>query len=76
MKNNIFYRSDKSASKENLYYFSAQRSNFEADAKDASLQNISKRFKDKTNISNSIIVFSDAKSVLQSLGIIWRNFVV
>jgi len=46
----------------------AQRSNFEAEAEaiDASLQNISKHFRDKTKIPNSIF-FSDAKSVLQSL---------
>ena len=47
----------------------AQRSNFEAEAEaiDASLQNITKHFRDKTKTPNDIIIFSDAKSVLQSL---------
>ena len=44
-------------------------SNYEAEAKaiDASLQNIAKHFKDKTKAKKDIVVFSDAKSVLQAL---------
>ena len=47
----------------------AQRSNYEAEAEaiDASLLNISKHFRDRTKTPNNIIIFSDAKSVLQSL---------
>ena len=44
-------------------------SNYEAEAKaiDASLQNVAKHFKDKTKAKKDIVVFSDAKSVLQAL---------
>ena len=47
----------------------AQRSNFEAEAEaiDASLQYISTTFNQKTKPQNNIVIFSDAKSVLQAL---------
>ena len=47
----------------------SDRSNYEAEAEaiQASLQNISKHFKDKTKAKKDIVVFSDAKSVLQAL---------
>ena len=47
----------------------ADRSNYEAEAKaiDASLCNISKHFTEGTKAKKDIVVFSDAKSVLQAL---------